>query len=141
MKPAEQLFRDYLKSKGLRLTREREEILKEIMKIHGHFEVEDIYLRLRRKKVKVSQTSIYRTLPLLVESGIVQKTPCDRMKARYEHVLGHRHHDHMVCIKCGRIIEFSNERIERLQEEAGKKYRFEILGHRLVLSGLCEECR
>ena len=141
MKPARQLFASYLGSRGLRLTRERREILGEIMKIHGHFEVEDIYMRLRKKNIKVSQTSIYRTLPLLVESGIVRKTPCDRMKARYEHVLGHRHHDHMVCLKCGRILEFNNERIEQLQKEVGKKYSFEILGHRLVLSGVCEKCR
>ncbi len=141
MKSAEQLFTEFLRTKGLRFTRERRNILSEIMKTHSHFEVEDIYMRLRKKNIKVSQASIYRTLPLLVESGIVLKTPCDKMTARYEHVIGHKHHDHMVCMKCGKVIEFRDQNIEKLQEKDAKKHRFEMLGHRLVISGLCERCR
>jgi len=141
MESAEQLFAKFLKSKGLRFTRERRDILGEVMKIHDHFEVDDIFLRLRKRSIKISHASIYRTLPLLVESGIVLKTPCDKMNARYEHVVGHKHHDHFVCVNCGRIIEFNDTKIEKLQEENAKKFRFKMLGHRLVISGLCEKCR
>ena len=137
---AQQKLREYLSSRGLKLTRERKEILKAIMETHSHFEVDDIFIKLRRKKLKISQTSIYRTLPLLVESGIVLKNTCDRMTARYEHVLGHDHHDHMVCVKCGKIIEFQEDNIEELQVKVSKKHKFKILGHRLVIRGLCEKC-
>jgi len=131
---------EYLGLKGLRFTKERREILKAVMGMHNHFEVEDIFLKLRNKGIKVSQTSIYRTLPLLVESGIVLKNTCDKMHARYEHVLGHEHHDHMVCIKCGKIIEFQDEEIEKLQVRAGRKNNFKIIGHRLVIRGFCDKC-
>jgi len=141
MRSAEQIFRDYLASKGLRFTREREEILQEVMKIHSHFEVEDLFARLRKKKAGISRASIYRTLPLLLDSGIVRKTPCEAMRARYEHILGHEHHDHMVCLRCGRVIEFKDDDIERLQEKAAKAHGFHVLGHRLVISGLCSRCR
>ena len=141
MHSAEQLFRSYLISKSLRFTPERRKILKEVMGIHGHFEVEDIFTRLRRKKANISRASIYRTMPLLLDSGIVRKTPCELMAARYEHILGHEHHDHMVCISCGRIIEFKKDKIEKLQEDAAKEHAFKILGHRLIISGLCKGCR
>ncbi len=141
MQSAEQIFRSYLTSKGLRFTRERKEILAEVMRIHGHFEVEDIFSRLRKKKVDISRASIYRSLPLFLDSGIVRKTPCDVMSARYEHVLGHEHHDHMICVKCGRVIEFKKDGIEKLQEEAVREHGFKMLGHRLIISGLCKDCR
>jgi Fur family ferric uptake transcriptional regulator len=141
MKSAEQLFAEFLRTKGLRFTRERREILSEVMKIHNHFEVDDIFLGLRKRSIKVSHASIYRTLPLLVESGIVLKTPCDKMSARYEHIVGHKHHDHFVCVKCGKIIEFNDTRIEKLQEENARKHHFKMSGHRLVIRGLCEKCR
>jgi Fur family ferric uptake transcriptional regulator len=131
----------YLRSKGLRFTRERQELLKEIMAIHEHFEVDDVLLRLRRRHVGVSQTTIYRTLHLLIDSGLVHKTPCDTMKARYEHVLGHGHHDHMVCVRCGKVIEFSDRRIESAQRGAARRNEFAVLGHRLVISGICRGCR
>jgi Fur family ferric uptake transcriptional regulator len=141
MEPAEQVFRGYLSSKGLRLTGERKEILDEIMRTHTHFEVEDIFSSLRKKDSSVSRASIYRMLPLLLDSGIIRKTPCEVMKARYEHVLGHEHHDHMVCIKCGKTIEFKKERIEKLQQEAAREHHFRMLGHRLIISGLCKDCK
>lgn len=140
MKSAYQLFEDYLNSKGLRFTRERREILDEVMRTHSHFEVEDIFAGLRKKNANISRASIYRTLPLLLDSGIVHKTLCEVMRARYEHVLGHEHHDHMVCVKCGKVIEFKKDGIEKLQEEAAKEHRFKMIGHRLVISGLCKDC-
>lgn len=141
MDSPEHLFRSYLNSKGMRFTGERRQIMEEVMRLHEHFEVEDILLRLRRRGAAVSQTTIYRTLPLLVDSGLVRKTPCDRMKARYEHVLGHDHHDHMVCIRCGEVTEFADKSIERAQREAAKNKKFAMLGHRLVISGICHKCR
>ena len=140
MRDAEIEFRSFLRRKGLRFTPERLSILKEVMASNGHFEADDIFVRLRRKKNRASQTSVFRTLPLLVEAGIVRKTPCDQMEARYEPVFGMDHHDHLICIRCGRIIEFSDEEIERLQEKVAREHQFTLLGHRLVLSGYCDQC-
>ena len=140
MQSAETQFRTYLKSKGFRFTNERRLILQEIMKLHDHFDPEDLVVKLRKKGTGVSRTSVYRTLPLLVESGIVHKTPCDRMNGHYEHVFGHGHHDHLLCLGCGRIIEFYDNSIEKLQERIVRKENFEMTGHRLVISGFCEDC-
>lgn len=141
MENAAKEFSRFLKTKGLRNTPERLAILREVMASGGHFEAEDIFLRLRANKPKVSQTSIFRTLNLLVEAGMVHKTLCDRMGARYEAVFGIDHHDHLVCIRCGRVIEFKEDAIEKLQEKVARKHHFRLVGHRLVLSGYCERCR
>jgi Fur family ferric uptake transcriptional regulator len=140
VKDVEQEFRGFLKSRGLRCTPERLAILREVMASDGHFEADHIFVRLHGKKARASQTSVFRTLNLLVEAGIVRKTPCDQMKARYEPVFGMHHHDHLVCMRCGRIIEFSDECIERLQQEVARKHNFALLGHRLILSGYCDRC-
>ena len=141
MQSAEQIFREYLNSRDLRFTRERGKILDQVMRTHSHFEVEDIFAGLRRKKTGISRASIYRAIPHLLASGIIRKTPCEVMKARYEHVIGHEHHDHLVCVRCGRVIEFRKDGIEKLQKEAAGEHGFSILGHRLVISGLCGRCR
>lgn len=141
METVEERLRAYLKSKGLRFTAERRTILREIMALHDHFEPEVFVFALRGKGLNVSRASVYRTLPLLVEAGIVHKTSFDVLGARYEHIFGHEHHDHMVCVRCGEIIEFTNDEIESLQKEVAEKYEFEMVGHRLVIRGLCGKCR
>jgi Fur family ferric uptake transcriptional regulator len=138
---AEERFREFLRERGLRFTRERKAVLREVMAVHGHFEAYDIAARLRKKGKRVSQTSVYRTLPLLIESGIVRKTPCEDMKARFEHVFGHTHHDHLVCLRCGKVIEFRNDGIEKLQKDVARRKKFAMVGHRLIISGYCSRCR
>ena len=132
-------FRAHLAGRGLRLTNQRRLILQEILSRREHFEPEDLAYKLRSKGV--SRTSIYRTLPLLAEAGIIRKTPCDLMKARYECVSENEHHDHLVCNRCGKITEFCDNEIENLQKRVAKKYGFEMTGHRLIISGLCSKCR
>ena len=141
MQDAESEFRNYLEERGYRTTPERFAVLREVIRSEGHFEADDIFVRLRSKSVSASQTSVYRTLNLLVEAGIVRKNPCDRMSARYEAVFGSEHHDHLICLRCGRIIEFQDENLQRILKEVADRRRFELVGHRLVLSGYCEDCR
>ncbi len=138
---ADGLFGEFLARRGMRYTKERRLILKAVMSRHDHFEPEDILVSLHAKGERVSTASVYRTLPLLIESGIVAKNPCDRMGARLEHVLGHDHHDHLVCVSCGKIVEFHNPEIEDLQEKVADDHGFKVEGHRLVISGYCSECR
>lgn len=139
MEEAEVHFKNFLEKKGLRCTPERIAILRQVLAAQDHFEAEDIFVRLRG--TKVSRASVYRTLPLLVEAGIVRKTPCDMMEARYEPVFGLQHHDHLVCLACGEVIEFRDPVIEETIEQVAHRHRFSLAGHRLILSGYCHKCR
>jgi len=141
MHSAEDKFRAYLRSKGLKFTPEREIILKEAFRLHHHFDVEELFARLRKRRTAISRASIYRTLPLLVESGLIKETFHCQKHTKYEHTFGHDHHDHLLCIKCGRVYEFKNEQIERLQKAVCKKYKFKPVEHRLGIRGYCQKCR
>lgn len=147
MEDQNQYFRRYLAQRGLRLTREREAVLDEVFATHEHFEAEELLLRLKKGKRRVSRATIYRTLELLVDAGLVRKvgplnlTPEGGTGAYFEHIWGHQHHDHLVCTACGRIIEFSNEDLEELQERICEGYKFKPLSHSLKIMGLCKECQ
>ncbi|MCD6521668.1 transcriptional repressor [Candidatus Calescamantes bacterium] len=131
-------FRLFLKEKGLKFTPERRKIVEEIISFHDHFDVETLYHRLKRK---VSLATIYRTLPLLRESGLIREVLRCQGRAVFESVWGHPHHDHLICIVCGKVIEFEDERIEKLQEEVCRKFGFQPVEHRLGIKGYCKECQ
>ena len=133
----ENKFRSYLKSKGLKFTPERKAILKKIFSLHEHFDVEKLYEKLDKR---ISRATIYRTLSLLVKSKLVEELFRCQDKVSYERIFGHKHHDHMLCINCGKIIEFREEKIEKLQEAVCKKYGFTSVEHKLSIRGYCREC-
>lgn len=141
------LFRQYLAQRGLRLTAERQAVLDEVFATHDHFEAEELLLRLKKGRHRVSRATIYRTLELLVDAGLVRKvgtlnlTPQGGAGSYYEHIWGHQHHDHLVCTACGRVIEFSNEALEGLQEQICQTYDFKPHSHSLKIVGLCRECQ
>jgi Fur family ferric uptake transcriptional regulator len=141
VKEGEEKFRDFLRSKGLKFTPERRSILREALSLHQHFDVEMLYRRLGRKREKISLATVYRTIPLLVESGMIKEALRRQGHVTYEHVYGHRHHDHLVCVVCGKTIEFFDTKLERRKEEVCKEYRFEPTEHRLTISGVCSDCR
>lgn len=136
----EKIFKDYLENKGMRLTRERRLILNEITLCNDHFDVGDLVHRLRFRGEKVSTTSVYRTIPLLIGAGIIIKNSCDKIQGRLEPVLGREHNDHLVCLKCKKIVELRDDKIEKLQEKVAKKYGFKMDGHRLIIRGYCADC-
>ncbi len=133
-------FRAFLAERGLRLTRQREEVLRYCWSTHEHFTADEVWAWVRSRDRRVSRATVYRTLALLVEGGFLEKLERGRDEALYEHVLGHRHHDHMICLDCGRILEFRNDEIERLQEEVARRHRFRMLRHQLRLEGYCSRC-
>ena len=136
----ETLFHEHLRRKGLRLTPERRAVLQEVVAMKGPFEPEDLLLRLRKKGVSVSRASVYRTLPLLVESGLIEEAIYKDRKTRYEKCTEKEHHDHLICTSCGKIIEFVSPPIEALQEEVCRRNRFLPYSHTLEIRGLCHEC-
>ena len=133
-------FERFLKSEDLKLTSEREMILDQVFSIHDHFEAEDILLRLRQRGQRVSKATIYRTLPLLVQSGLLREVLFNEKHSHYEHILGHAHHDHLICIACGKIIEFTEETIEELQRKLCDNYHFKPIRHKFEIVGYCEAC-
>lgn len=133
-------FRDYIKKQGLRKTPERETIIEEIFSIHDHFDVDELFLRLRSKRKRVSKASLYRTIPLLIGSGLVKEVYFEDGHLHYEHIYGHQDHSHLRCNRCGRIIEFADDEIGNLQKRIGKKYDFAVTAHRVELFGYCHRC-
>ena len=134
-------FARYLDTKNLKLTRERKAVLEEIFLHLGHLEAEELGHALRRKKIRASRATIYRTLELLVDSGMVRKVDLGHGHSHYEHVLGHTHHEHMVCLKCGKVVEFSDKGIERSLVRLCRKAGFELCSHYFQVFGYCKDCQ
>lgn len=141
MTHALEVFTKYLNSKKLKVTKERKAVLEEIFRNKGHLEVEDLTSNLRKKRKRASRATIYRTLDLLVESGIVRKVDLGHGHFHYELVLDHPHHEHMICLGCGKVIEFSDKTIERTLYKICKKNKFEQTSHRFQIFGYCNDCR
>lgn len=143
MKQAEiqRAFERFLGGRGLKLTAQRQRIFERAFATHEHFSAETLYRWMREETgPRVSRATVYRTLALLVEGGFVESLDTGRGELVYEHSLGHRHHDHMVCLDCGRIEEFHEPRIEALQAEAAAKKGFEVVSHDHRLQGYCRTC-
>jgi Fur family ferric uptake transcriptional regulator len=140
MNDVEKVFRDYVQSKGLKFTPERQAILNHVFECHGHFEAEELLIDMRKSNKRVSKATIYRTLSLLVNSGLLREVIFGEKHAHYEHVYGHEHHEHLVCIGCGKIIEFTDERIEKFQEEICIANKFKAESHKFQIMGYCVDC-
>lgn len=146
MRDVVHLFEKFLASRDLRLTRQRAEILRAMYATHKHINADDLYDLLRREdtqgQLKISRATVYRTLSLLTEGGFIQALELGTEHGTlYEHVLGHGHHDHMICLTCGRIIEFLDDELERVQSEAVARHGFEVSWHRLNVYGKCVACQ
>lgn len=133
-------LREFIASKGLKATRERAEIMQEILATNGHFDPDELFFRLRAKGSKVSRASVYRTIPLLVEGGFIEEVERVDKHAHYERIVGLQHHDHMICMKCGAVIEFFSAPLEELQDDLCLQHRFTKLRHRLEIFGVCPAC-
>jgi len=134
-------FEGYLREKELKLTSQRRRVFERAFATHDHFTAETLYEWLREEEgAAVSRATVYRTLDLLEKGGFVESLDTGQGGLVYEHVLGHKHHDHMICAECGRIEEFHEERIEELQDEAARARGFLVTGHVHRLSGLCKGC-
>ena len=141
MSSYEEYFKSFLKGKKLKYTKERKDIIKAIVRLQKHFDVEDIFRQLRKQKSSVSLATVYRSIPLLIESGLITETTQFQDKIEYEKIYNKPHHYHLICINCGKIIEFNNKDIEKLQQEICLKYNFKATEHRLEIKGYCEKCQ
>jgi Fur family ferric uptake transcriptional regulator len=135
------IFREFAAQKGLKSTRQRDAILDLFLSSDRHMSIEELYLKLRAKYPTIGYATVYRTLKLFAESGIAREIHFGDGQTRYEHLGKGEHHDHLVCTRCGAIVEFSNETIEKLQDAVADEHGFLIETHKLELYGICAKCR
>ena len=128
MENIELLF-EALKKEGLRFTEQRKSIWDEITSSDDHREAEDIFLSLRKKNINVSRATVYRTIDVLVKNNLVRKLDIGDAPSKYENKIDSHHHDHMICLETGDIIEFYNEELENLQDEIAKKHGYKVIRH------------
>ena len=133
----ESAFERLVRSKGLKLTSQRRRILKKVFSTHEHFTAEDLHEMFRRSRSQISRATIYRTLGLLVEGGFLDALDLGGDRKFYEHVLGHERHDHIICLDCGKIMEFQEPRIDELQGEIAEKHGFRLEQHTLKMFARC----
>ncbi|MCF7793055.1 MAG: transcriptional repressor [Candidatus Cloacimonetes bacterium] len=141
MKEHEKLFREFLKTKNLKLTQPRRVILNTIFSYHRHFNVEGLYDVIRKEHKNVSRATIYRTMPLLVESGLIKQSLRCQSKDHYEHIHGHDDHLHFLCVKCGEILEVDSKEVDVVVEKLAEENDFELNVYNLAAKGLCSKCR
>lgn len=134
-------FQEFLQKQGLKLTSERIGLVREIFSTHYHFEADELLGKMKEKDVKISRATVYRTLELLVKSGMVRRVHLGEDHYHYEHVTGNSHHDHLICTTCGGVIEFHDELLERRQLEICEKKKFTPTFHNLQILGICDPCR
>ena len=117
MKSAKTIFRDYLKKTGKLYSKQREQILDIFLKTEQHPTINDLYVLIKKKYPNIGLATVYRTMEVISDAGLASKVDFGGGIRCYEHIYEHKHHDHLVCLKCGRIIEVMSPGIEKLQEK------------------------
>lgn len=135
-------FAEFLQARGKRITRQRQMIVEHVSSHHEHFDAEQLLEGLRKTAhgVRASRPTVYRTLSDLVEAGLLRKMVLDG-RAVYEHDYGYPQHDHLYCTSCQSLIEFSSDDLIRIRDAVASTHNFRAQSHRLIVSGLCAECR
>ena len=133
-------WKEYLRTQQLNTTTQRELIVDQFLRTHGHVSIDELLARVRKKNPRVGYATVYRTLRLLVDSGLASPRHFDEGQTRYEP--SGAHHDHLICLKCNLILEFENDEIEQLQEETARKLGgFQVLRHKHELYCLCPKAQ
>ncbi|OGP65458.1 MAG: hypothetical protein A2169_03565 [Deltaproteobacteria bacterium RBG_13_47_9] len=134
-------FQNFLKQQGLKWTPERERVFQEASATEGHFEAEELAYRLRKKGSRISKASVYRTLPLLVKAGLIKEVIHGEKHHHYEHIHEESQHDHLICLKCGKIVEFEEESLREIEGKICEKYHFRPEKVVIEIFGYCKKCR
>lgn len=133
-------FEEFLKSRGYKVTSQRIAVFNEILSTDGHFEIEEIYRRLRRKGEEVSRATVYRTVKLMLEGGFIRDTATDEKHPHYEKASA-GFHGHLVCLRCGKVVEFQISEVETLQRELSERFGFRFISGKFEIHGICKGCR
>lgn len=134
-------FLEFMNRRGLNTTSQRKMIAEAFFEYPGHHSLEEFYRHIAILEPGIGMTTVYRTLKLLCDAGLANEIQFSDNITRYEVAMPQRHHDHMICIKCGKIVEISDPRIENLQREIADAHGFSLKGHSHNLYGVCAQCR
>ncbi len=137
-----QRFEEFLQSRGKRITQQRRIIVSQVFSHHEHFDADGLLADLAKSDAgrKVSRPTVYRTLAELVDAGLLRKMVLGN-RAVYEHDYGYPQHDHLNCTQCQRLIEFHSEELVKIREAVAREHQFRVTGHRLIVTGVCDQCR
>jgi len=133
--------REDARRRGVRWTAQRQTIVETFFAGREHLTVEELHKRVRAIDQSVSAATVYRTVNMLVEIGVAHKRHFGNGSASFESALDRDHHDHLVCMVCGKISEFHQDAIEALQDEVAKTHGFRLIHHRMELYGICAACQ
>ncbi|MGO9268059.1 MAG: Fur family transcriptional regulator [Candidatus Binataceae bacterium] len=133
------LFHARLRDRGLKSTAPRDDIARVFFELGRHISAEELYTEVKKINQHVGYATIYRTLKLLKECELLTERHFDEGQARYE-VAGGHHHDHFICETCGKIVEFEDEELERMQQTVARKLGVTLHRHKFELYGLCADC-
>ncbi len=134
------ILKEHLRKQGLKSTSQRDDITHVFFAAKRHISVEELYREVKQINPRIGYATVYRTMKLLTECGLAMERHFRDGEARYESSEGH-HHDHLICERCGKIVEFEEERIEALQAEVAERLGFRFTGHKMELYGLCRDCK
>ena len=137
---------EYLKGINKKFTLERQEVLDAILLIADtaelkHFNAKDIHKEIKVMKSPLSIATVYRTLPMFSEAGIIAEIAKRKGKMIYELITKEKHHDHIICCCCGEVTEFYSPKIEALQKKISNELGFEMIGHSHSIKGICKSCK
>jgi len=134
------LLKERMQQNHYKSTPQRDEIAEWIFRTHEHFTVEALVSNFREHGKKVSQATAYRVIQMMLELKLIEEHDFGKDYKFYEHTPGHEHHDHIVCIDCGKIIEFSDQGLESLKEKITLKNGFRMKEHHLTIYAECTTC-
>ncbi len=135
------LFRRYLRDRGLPVTQQREAVAEVVFAGQGHLSVDEIEAQLRDRGERIGKATIYRTLEMLVKSGLVEEHDFGEGFKRYEHLFGQKPvREHLVCTECGKVTEIHSSELVRVQEDEARRHGFQPARYRLQIYGLCAAC-
>lgn len=134
-------FHAYLAKQGLKSTKQRDVIAQQFFATDGHLSIEELLTLARQEQPRVGYATVYRTLKLLTECGLAAERRFGEGQTTYETAGDNAHHDHLICLECGHVLEFHNEEIEREQERVARSFGFNVVRHKHELYGLCPRAR
>jgi len=133
-------LKGFIETKGLKSTAQRDFIADTFFKTNTHISLEELLAKVKKKHKNIGYATVYRTMKLLGESGLAIARQFGDGQTRYENLPEDGHHDHIICVKCSKIAEFQNQKIEQLQAETAQRLGFTVVNHKLELYGYCSDC-
>ncbi len=134
------VFEAYLRERGQKMTGPRETVLEAFLRLESHVTAEELLAAARRIDPTIGHATVFRTIKLFADAGLARGACPDEGARRFEHAYRHAHHDHLICVGCGAVVEFHDEALERAQKVIYRAHGYKPSGHRLELQGYCPSC-